>query len=136
MTNLRPDQTALIAHTFTSTRPAASPISRTLFSSRSVASPELFLGQETHSIPAGASLFDHCGNFFLRSDWLLLGSNTKSRAVLTELASWHSVSAVLSSDFTSGGRSGRATLKPGLIPSFFGSGVPEYPAIAGYLAGA
>ena len=31
------------------------PISRTTFSSRSVATPELFLGQLTHSIPAGAS---------------------------------------------------------------------------------
>src|SRR5580700_9385119 len=54
-TNFNPDQTSVTAHTFTSTSPAASPTSRTVFSSTSVATPELFLGQLTHSMPAGAS---------------------------------------------------------------------------------
>src|SRR6202167_2633302 len=56
-TNFSPDHTSVTAHTFTSTNPASSPVSRTVFSSTSEARPELFFGQLTHNIPAGASSF-------------------------------------------------------------------------------
>ncbi len=55
LTNFNPDQISVTAQTFTSTKPAASPMARTTFSSTSVATPEVFLGQLTHSIPAEAS---------------------------------------------------------------------------------
>jgi hypothetical protein len=130
ITNLSPDQTSFTAQTFTSTSPAAKPISRTLFSSTSVATPEVFLGQETQSMPAGESLLDHFKNFFFRSDWLVLGSRTKSSGVRPADPSSQSFNAAFSSALTSRGTSGRATLKPGLIPSFLGKGVPEYPAMS------
>src|SRR5208283_1388609 len=57
-TNFRPDHTSVTAQTFTSTSPADNPIPRILFSSKSVATPELFFGQLAHSIPAGASFSD------------------------------------------------------------------------------
>ena len=81
-------------------------------------------------MPAGESLLDHRENFFFRSDWLVLGSKTKSSGVRRAGPSSQSFNAAFSSALTSGGTSGRATLKPGLIPSFLGKGVPEYPAIS------
>src|SRR5450631_1169729 len=62
ITNFRPDHTSLTAHTFTSTRAAAKPILLTSFSFRSVTTPEVFLGQLTHSIPAGAKRRENLGN--------------------------------------------------------------------------
>src|ERR1700736_1230525 len=62
ITNFSPDHTSFTAQTFTSTRPASSPILRTSFSFRSVAMPDVFLGQLTHSIPAGASRRAYRGN--------------------------------------------------------------------------
>ena len=52
MTNFNPDQVSSMAAIFTSTRPCARPYSRTPFSSRSGASPELFFGQQIQIIPA------------------------------------------------------------------------------------
>jgi hypothetical protein len=52
---ISPDQISVTAQTFTSTRPACKPISRTTLSSRSLFTSEDFLGQLTQSIPAGAS---------------------------------------------------------------------------------
>src|SRR5208282_4571722 len=57
ITNFNPDQTSVTAQTFTSTRPASSPRWRITSSVRSVGTPELFLGHEIHSMPAGASAF-------------------------------------------------------------------------------
>src|SRR5437016_4389130 len=78
ITNLSPDHTSLIAHTLTSTSPAARPRARTLFSSRSLTTPELFLGHATHNMPAGSSLLLHGGKLFFRSAWVLTKSKTKS----------------------------------------------------------
>src|SRR5207302_8757858 len=52
-TNLSPDQTSSTAQTFTSTIPSESPMSRTMFSVRSIATPEDFFGHEIQSMPAG-----------------------------------------------------------------------------------
>lgn len=54
MTNFNPDHTSVTAQTLTSTRPAASPLSRTASSVISVGTFELFLGHAIHSMPAGA----------------------------------------------------------------------------------
>ena len=54
MTSRRPDQVASMAATFVSTSPRGSAISRTTSSVTSVGTPEARLGQQTHSIPAGA----------------------------------------------------------------------------------
>src|SRR6266853_2796158 len=62
ITNFKPDHTSFTAHTFTSTSPANKPILRTSFSFRSVGTPEVFLGQLTQSIPAGANRRAKLGN--------------------------------------------------------------------------
>src|SRR5262249_7852728 len=54
-TNFSPDHTSSMAQTFTSTIPFARPISRTIFSLRSLGTPEVFFGHDTQSIPAGVS---------------------------------------------------------------------------------
>src|SRR5215471_16795276 len=54
ITSFKPDQTSLIAQTLTSTTPAASAMSRITFSVRSVGTPDVFFGQLTQIIPAGA----------------------------------------------------------------------------------
>jgi len=81
-TNFNPDQISVTAQTFTSTKPAASPISRTRFSSRSDATPELFFGQLTHSIPAGCSNFAKRRNSCFSSACDLVKRMAKSRGSL------------------------------------------------------
>src|SRR5215467_953351 len=80
--NFNPDQVSVTAHTFTSTKPTAKPISRTIFSSRSVTTPELFLGQLTHSIPAGPSCLLRRLNSLVSSASDFVNSITKSSEVL------------------------------------------------------
>ena len=63
-TNFRPDHTSSIAHTLTSTKPAARPISRTTFSSMSVGTFDAFLGQQTQIIPACSVRSISCGSRF------------------------------------------------------------------------
>src|SRR5687767_12519361 len=52
-TNFNPDHVSSTAQIFTSTRPFFNPISRTMFSVRSVGTPDAFLGQLIHSVPFG-----------------------------------------------------------------------------------
>src|ERR1700729_1401583 len=127
-TNFNPDHTSVTAQTFTSTKPGRNPISRTAFSSRSVVTPELFFGQLTHNIPAGASAFASRENSFVNSRCDLVNSITKSSAspCLTML---HSDNAWDNSARTSAGAFANCARNPALIPNFFGSGVPEYPGI-------
>src|SRR5438132_4082265 len=124
ITNLSPDHTSLIAHTLTSTSPAARPRARTLFSSRSLTTPELFLGHATHNMPAGSSLLLHGGKLFFRSAWVLTKSKTKSGGSCSAIS--HRAIASFSSAFTSGGMPGRAIRVRSLLPSFLGRGVSEY----------
>src|SRR5208282_4011379 len=132
ITNFSPDQTSFTAQTLMSTRPALSPASRITFSVRSVETPELFLGQEIHSIPAGASAFAAAGNSSSSAARDLVNRKMKSKSLflLARDCSRHFSSAPLISTLTSSGRCRRATRKSSLMPSFFASGVPEYPAIA------
>src|SRR5262249_28565926 len=51
-TNFNPDQVSSTAQTFTSTSLALRPISRTMFSSKSVGTPAAFFGQEIQSMPS------------------------------------------------------------------------------------
>jgi hypothetical protein len=127
-TNFNPDHTSVTAQTFTSTKPACNPISRTAFSSRSVVTPELFFGQLTHNIPAGASTFASRENSFVNSACDLVNTITKSSEspCLTML---HSDNAGDNSARTSAGAFANCARNPALIPNFFGSGVPEYPGI-------
>src|ERR1700722_11882883 len=132
-TNFNPEQTSVTAQTFTSTRPAANPISRTACSSTSVGTPELFLGQLTQSIPAGASCLLNRLNSFVNSVFDFVNSMAKSsgdfspRTALLEIVQF--VSAVFNSASASDGAPANATRNPSLIPSFLGSGVPEYPGM-------
>src|SRR5437588_11199394 len=128
-TNFSPDHTSVTAHTLTSTRPAERPSSRTTFSSTSVATPELFLGQLTHSIPAVASPFARRENSGESSARDLVKNITKSSGLFGTLNTSHADIASPNSVRTSAGALTRHIRNPFLIPNFFGSGVPEYPGI-------
>lgn len=135
-TNFNPDQMSVTAQTFTSTNPARRPTSRIASSLRSVTTPELFFGQLTHNIPAGASAFEIRRNSFSSSAADLLNNMAKSSAPawppLAESlcdSTRQSASASLNSARTSSGAFTKKMRKPGLMPSFFGSGVPEYPGM-------
>ena len=127
-TNFSPDQTSVSAQTFTSTSPASSPISRTKFPSKSVATPELFLGQPTHNIPAGANAFAIRENSRTNSARDLVNTITKSSAFPC-FTTTHPAKASRNSAHTSAGAFANCARNPALIPNFFGRGVPEYPGI-------
>jgi len=99
---------------------------RTMFSSRSVATPELFLGQPTQSIPAGTSSLLMRLNSRASADSDFVKIIAKSSGVFPRPTILQPASSALKSALTSGGASTRHTRNPALIPSFFGSGVPEY----------
>ena len=128
-TNFNPDQTAVTAQTFTSTNPAARPMSRTMCSVRSVGTPELFLGQLTQSMPAGVKCFEMKSKSS-RSSLDFANHIMKSTGYFRPRSIVHLSRAVFSSARTSAGIPDMDTRFPGLIPSFLGSGVPEYPGIA------
>jgi hypothetical protein len=128
-TNFSPDHTSVTAHTLTSTNPASRPIPRTRFSSRSEATPELFFGQLTQNMPAGASSFVNRENSSANSARDLLKSMAKSSMSPGFVFILHPANASRNSARTSAGAFAKRTRKPGLMPNFFGSGVPEYPGI-------
>jgi hypothetical protein len=132
-TNFNPDQILVTAQTFTSTNPPARPISRTIFSSRSLETPELFFGQLIQSIPAGFKTRASAPNCFLNSACELVKNRAKSSEP-PGLVSSHWESADRSSVRTSVGAFVRRTRNPGLMPSFFGRGVPEYPGMQLFLS--
>src|ERR1700741_959064 len=104
-TNFNPDQMSVTAQTFTSTSPAARPISRTMFSFRSVETPEVFLGQLIQSTPAGARFLPIRENSFLREAADFVKSMAKSSGVLESGASSHFSRDDFSSATTSEGAS-------------------------------
>jgi len=67
MTSLRPDQTSSTAHTFTSTSPSGSAISRMVSSVMSVGVFEAFFGHEIQIAPSGFSLASVERTFAARS---------------------------------------------------------------------
>jgi hypothetical protein len=100
-----------------------------MFSLRSVVTPELFLGQLTHNIPAGASSLLIRLHSFVSGAFDFVNTIAKSSGVFLLSVVSHPASSVFNSAHTSGGGSVRHTRNPGLIPNFFGSGVPEYPGM-------
>src|SRR5260370_10280934 len=129
ITNFSPDHVSSIAQTFTSTSPKPSPVSRTRFSFRSVGLPEAFLGQAIHNMPAEASLAVSTGKSFSSAARFSTKQTTTSA-----LPDRRSVAATPSGNLPRsltklGGWLRRTKRCPGLIPIFWTSGVPEYPAI-------
>ena len=112
---------ASTAATLTSTTPEASPKSRMTFSSRSVGTLLAFFGQHTHTIPL----------LTVRS--ITTGSRFSSRANEVVNSSVTSISRGRrvvyvdppSSSSRWSGAPSTYTFRPGLRPSFCGSGVPE-----------
>src|SRR5690242_2960453 len=131
-TNFSPDQVSSTAHTFTSTSPSPRPISRIEFSLRSVAIPEVFLGQEIQSEPFAAR--HRCASLKRRfkSAWVVANNWMKSSfspSCSAQLTLSGNAPRVLRYP---GGPPSSAMRCPGLMPSFLTSGVPEYPAITLY----
>src|SRR6476660_9746026 len=100
-----------------------------MFSFRSVGTPEDFFGQLIQSIPAGASCRVMRLNSLVSAAPDFVKTMAKSREVLLSSAIWHLSKNGFNSAITSTGASVRETRYPSLIPSFFGSGVPEYPGM-------
>ncbi len=130
ITNFNPDQTSLTAQTLISTRPASSPLCRIKSSVRSVVTPDAFFGHEIHNMPAGASAFAAGNNSSSSPARDLTNRKTKSRPPSASFTFVHFPSEARSPAVTSSGTCNNATRNESLIPSFFGSGVPEYPAIS------
>src|SRR5215471_15383834 len=107
-----------------------------MFSSRSVVTPDDFLGHDTHNIPAGASCFAVREKCFFKSAWLLVKSIAKSSGHFGSGDTSHARSASRNSERTSAGNSMNVTRNFSLMPNFLGRGVPEYPAMADYCTGA
>ncbi len=118
ITKRNPDQISSMAQTLLSTRPVASPISRTSFAERSAATPEDFFGHATQRPPAGCSDFASRAKERRSSAALLLkrtmtSASPRARGTTPRLRA------------NPGGARRMRTRDPSLIPSFCGSGVPE-----------
>src|ERR1700744_2399646 len=102
-----------------------------MFSPISVGPPEFFFGQPTQNIPAGVSDFVARANSFFNSAFDFVKTMAKSREDLSLplLSISQSANEERSSERTSSGKLRKCVRKPALIPSFFGSGVPEYPGM-------
>src|SRR5450759_1665811 len=122
-TNLSPDHVSSTAQTFTSTSPDSSPNVRTTPSVRSVATPDVFLGHATQSIPLGSSLSRSRANPLPSSDCAVTNSIAKSIAPRGAIRVPSGSSP--SSPAKSPGSETNCSRAPGLIPSFSTSGVPE-----------
>src|SRR5262249_9224143 len=124
---------SVTAQTLTSTNPAASLISRTMVSLRAVGTLELFLGQPTQSIPAGARFSVTRPNSLFNAAPDLVKSIAKSIGVFPDLTILQFSSEGFNSAITSDGASIKETRKPSLMPSFLGRCVPEYPGMAAHI---
>src|ERR1700736_422661 len=123
--NFNPDQSSSIAQTFMSTNPRGNAISRTTSSVTSVEIPEDFFGHEIQTVPSSAIFSRKIDIFFCNSPRRLVKKWTKFEPGIKR---WENVtpSGILPSNrryFT--GALMVTTVKPGLIPSFCGNGVPE-----------
>ncbi len=118
-----------IAATLLSTSPFASPTSRTGFSLRSVATPDVRLGHAIQSPPSGSSPRFIAGNRRASSALRVAKNTTTSRR---PRACFRSTTPGGSSSDEQKPLGAAMTAKrdPSAIPSFFTSGVPEYPATA------
>ncbi len=136
-TKRRPDQFSSIAQTLLSTSPLARPYARTCESFNSVASGELCLGQATQRPPDGSS------RDAARSKRRLSSPSERTKTMRTSNGPFPFKSVRhrtlggrgSSSARKWGGAPDVATSFPSLIPSFFGSGVPEYPTDSGPSSG-
>jgi hypothetical protein len=123
---LSPDHVASIAHTFTSTAPAARPSSRTTSSVTSVATPDARFGHAIHSAPAGSSAAISFGSRCCsrrRSEKNATTRSSGPRACVRGRPTPSGSSPSASSN--SGGASRNAIRCHGLMPSLRGSEVPE-----------
>src|SRR5438552_17799502 len=82
--NFNPDQTSSTAHTFTSTRPLLSPISRTTFSLTSVFTLAAPLGQEIQSVPAASRFFLSLGKSATSLDFSVVKNWMKSQGPFSD----------------------------------------------------
>src|SRR5439155_7802275 len=124
-----PDQTSSTAQTFISTSPSGKAIWRTTSSVTSVATPELFFGQDTHIIPAGSIANRIDSSLAFNVDLDDANKCIKVTPLLTRFAHFTECSAgsCSSARYFSDTPSTYAVI-PSLYPSFFQRGVPEYPA--------
>ena len=129
-TNFRPDQTSSMAQIFTSTRPAAKPMSRTIFSLTSVCTPEVFFGQEIQIIPFAFIFPAYCAKAVCNAARLLTKKRMKSRSLHLETALTCTLDGSSSCCKNFSGAFTNATVNSDLMPSFLIKGVPEYPAKA------
>src|SRR2546430_3087948 len=123
--NFNPDHGSSTAQTLMSTNPSGKAISRITSSVTSVEIPEDFFGHETQTVPVLAIFARKIGNRFSNSDRCMLKKCTKSEPSLTRSENFILVAGFPSNLRWFDGALMVTTVKPGLIPSFCGSGVPE-----------
>ena len=124
-----PDHVSSTAHTLLSTRPCASPSSRTMPSRRSVATHAVRFGHAIHRPPAGAIARASVSK--RRSSSARTRREEEHDVLLRRAlacAAAHRRATDRARARSPSGARTSATRAPGLMPSFWGRGVPEYPA--------
>lgn len=114
-----------MAQTLLSTRPVGSAISRMLFSSTSVGTPDARFGQAIHSPPLGKIALPSPGSLLVSDD--LFVSN-KAATSTPEPGRRRCTTESGNSASTPGGAFRNRIVIPSRTPSFEASGVPLYPA--------
>ena len=131
----RPDQSSSRAATLLSTRPRGSATSRMSFSLMSLTWPPALRGQATHSPPAGNTTWpsgarSRCNVASVRKKATTTSGATE-RVTGTRRVACTVTPSGRSGTAQPGGGATSTTSLPALMPSFFASGVPEYPAATG-----
>src|SRR5438105_13840082 len=124
-----PGQTSSTAQTFISTSPSGKAIWSTTSSVTSVATPELFFGQDTHIIRAGSIAHRNGSSLAFNVDLDDANKCMKSTPLLTRFAHFTESSAGSCSsarDFSD--TPSTYAVIPSLDPSFLQRGFPDYPA--------
>src|SRR5438045_2326164 len=126
-TNLSPDHVSSIAHTFTSTRPEASPKSRTIPSLRSLATPDVFFGQATHNIPFDSRRSRKGANSLARSAFIF--TNRIAKSTTPPFVTRAGVGISPSNARKSRGAATKTSRAPVLLPHLLTSVLPAYPNV-------
>src|SRR5439155_24919875 len=113
----------LVAAALLSTRPFGRGTSRTTASVMAVGTLDDFLGQATHRPPSGLMAAVSASRRLARAARSVVKNSTTSTCLPNLVVEW--APAGRSRSKPSGAPS-RATVAPSLMPSFLGSGVPEY----------
>ena len=124
MTSFRPDQVSSTAHTLMSTRPSGSATSRTVSSVMSVSTFAAFFGQEIQ-IAASCCIFDTAARSVLVQPRASGYEEVRDVGIVDLAYALDAFRQRRQQLVVVTRRGDGKSFEPGLMPSFFASGVPE-----------